>query len=212
MSLRRQGCLLALAIGLCLLPLPTRAQTPEAVLRNVQTALDNSDVALFERFVDLDALISQAVDTFLEEAATPAGRAALPPVAAMLLSSIADSESDSSARALLRHEMRQFVRYGIRSGAFAGRKSQAPPSALFSGSVSAPLFGDVSLGRKELRDIRRAVPDGRDMRIAFTVLDHGNGNVYPVMARLSPMDTDWRIVAVTNMRTLVHQILQEASR
>ncbi len=76
----------------------------------------------------------------------------------------------------------------------------------------APLFGDVSLGRKELRDIRRAVPDGRDMRIAFTVLDHGNGNVYPVMARLSPMDTDWRIVAVTNMRTLVHQILQEASR
>ena len=212
MSIRRQGCLLALMIGLCLFPLPTRAQTPETTLRNVQTALDNSDVELFERSVDLDALISQAVDTFLKEAATPAGRAALPPVPAMLLSSIADSESDSSARALLHHEMRQFVRYGIRSGAFAGRKPKDPPSALFSGSALAPLFGDVSLGRKELRDISRPIPDGRDMRIAFTVLDHGNGNVYPVIARLSPTDTDWRIVAVTNMRALVDQILQETSK
>ena len=200
MSIRRQGCLLALMIGLCLFPLPTRAQTPETTLRNVQTALDNSDVELFERSVDLDALISQAVDTFLKEAATPAGRAALPPVPAMLLSSIADNE------------MRQFVRYGIRSGAFAGRKPKDPPSALFSGSALAPLFGDVSLGRKELRDISRPIPDGRDMRIAFTVLDHGNGNVYPVIARLSPTDTDWRIVAVTNMRALVDQILQETSK
>ena len=159
----------------------------------------------------MDALIGQAVDTFLREAATPAGRVALPPVLSMLLSSVANSGNDSSARSLLHHEIRQFVLYGIRSGAFAGHKTKDSSSALFSGSVLAPLFGDVSLGRKELRDISRAVPDGRDMRIAFTVLDHGNGNAYPVTARLS-MNTDWRIVAITNMRTLVDQILQEASR
>ncbi len=212
MSMRRESCLLALVIGLCLLPLSAWAQTPEAALRHVQAALDNSDVELFERHVDMDALIGQAVDTFLKEAATPAGRAALPPVLSMLLSSVADSGSDSSARSLLHHEMRQFVRYGIRSGAFAGRKPKDPPSALFSGSMLAPLFGDVSLGRKELRDISRAIPDGGGMRIAFTVLDHGNGNVYPVIARLSSMDTGWRIVAITNMQALVDQILQEASR
>lgn len=212
MNARWRNRLLPFALYLLLPLLPAQAQTPEATLRAVQTALDTGDVGLFEKYVDMNGVIGRAVDIFLEEAGTPAGKHALPPVLAMLLSSAAESGSDSSVRSLLRHEAAQFVRYGIRSGAFAGCPPEDAPSAFFSGSMLAPLFGDVSLGRKELRDISRPLPDGRDMRIAFTLLDHGNGNVYPVIARLSPTPAGWRIADITNMRALVEQILQEIDR
>ena len=184
-----------------------QAQGPEQAVQGLRQALNTSDAALLDRWADVDGVLGQAVDVFLEDARTPEGQALLPPMLAVVLSSV---DSSPQARALVRgtlqKEAGEFVRYGVRSGKFAGKpREAAPPSGML-----APLFADASLGRKEIRSIGHAVPEKDGYYVPFALLDHGNGNTYTVEASVRKNGEQWRLVGIRNIRALMDRIRQEA--
>lgn len=186
----------------------TWGQTPSGAVRGAAQALDTADAALLDQLVDVEGLIGQAVDIFLDDAATPQGQASLPPVLGMILSSVGSSaQARSSVRSLLQSEAGEFVRYGVRSGNFAGKpRDVAPPSGML-----APLFADASLGRKEIRNVGDAVQDGETTWVPFSVYDHGNGNTYAVQGVLRRDGGLWRVVGIRNVRELMTKIRGEAT-
>lgn len=183
-------------------------QSPAHALKAVQKALDTGDVALFERHVDMDAIVAAAVDFFLADAQSPEGKARLSPVIAMLISSVSSSaDAQQGLRALIGREARNFMVYGVQSGNFAGqsRANIPPPDGLL-----APLFADASLGRKEIQSTTAALADGKDALISFSVYDYGNGRSYPVTGRMRTVNGQWRLVQVENLPALADQLRNES--
>lgn len=184
-----------------------QAQGPEQAVLGLQRALNTSDAALLDRWADVDGVIGQAVDVFLEDARTPEGQALLPPMLAVVLSSVDSSpQAKALVRSTLQKEAGEFVRYGVRSGKFAGKPKEAsPPSGML-----APLFADASLGRKEIRTIGEAVSEKGGYYVPFTLMDYGNGNTYTVEATVRKSGEQWRITGIRNIRALMDRIRQEA--
>ena len=180
--------------------------TPVQTVRNLQKALDNADAALLNQCADVESVVGQAVDVFLRDLQSPDAQASLPPVLAMLLGPLSSSETaQSTIRGTLQREVSEFVRYGVRSGNFAGKpRETTPPEGLL-----APLFADASLGRKEVRGVGTPVQQGDMAVVPFSVRDHGNGNTYPVQAELRRQNGRWRIVGLANMPALIKQVREE---
>ena len=196
------GLLLAAAKAL---PAQAGEFTPEQVVRNLQKAVDKGDVALLDASADVEGVLGQAVDVFFKDIQKPEAQTSLPPALAMMLSSVASSEA---LRALLQREGASFVRYGVRSGHFGGQPRE---SEGLSGML-APLFAEASLGRKEIRRI--SPMGGKDgvAVVAFEVLDHGNGQSYPVQAELRRAEGRWRITGLANMPDLLRQVREEGKK
>lgn len=181
--------------------------TPEHCLREVQNALDSKNLERFERLVDMRAMTNKAVDTLLEDAAQP--DTDLPPLLALVLSSAQKSpQATATLRDLLVQETEAFVRYGVRSGHFAGKPDQG---VLRSGGMLAPLFSDVSPGRKELSASGPASydEDGQAL-LPATLRDEGNGNSYPLLLRMQRTPSGRRITEIVNLRELWELLLHEA--
>lgn len=187
---------------------PGRASHAAQALNAVQHAIDSGDVPLFQRHVDVDAIVAAAVDYFLRDAETPEGKARLSPVVAMIISSVGSSEdAQKTLRALVGREARNFVVYGVQSGNFAGtqRDNVPPPDGLL-----APLFADASMGRKEIQNVGAPRVAGEDTLITFHVHDYGNGRSYPVTGRMRLVDKQWRLVHVENLPALAEKLRREA--
>lgn len=183
-------------------------QSPSQALDAVQKALNTGDVALFERHVDVDALVAAAVDFFLADAQSPEGKARLSPVVAMILSSVSSSaDAQQGLRALIGREARNFIVYGVQSGNFAGQSRADVPAP---DGLLAPLFAEASLGRKEIQRKGAPVADGKDALISFSVYDYGNGRSYPVRGRMRMANAQWRLVQVENLPALVDQLRRES--
>ena len=78
-------------------------QTPEAVLKEIQTAIDASDLAAFERRVDVDALLDQsssALITALQKAGQ-VDTSGLPPMLALMVASVQDPSMAKQIKELL---------------------------------------------------------------------------------------------------------------
>lgn len=193
-------CCLLLLGCLCLWPACARALSADAARACVVEAggaVDNADAACFEQLVDMDAILHEAVDLFMKEAAKPENSSLLPPMLALMFSGAALAEDNGlGVRTLLVSEARAFVHNGIASGAFAGKSVQGYEA---EGWV-APLFESVSRGRKEIRNVGTPVRQGQDWIVPFVLRDHGNGNSYAVRARVSDAGAarawwPWRICA-----------------
>ena len=170
-------------------------------------AVDNADAACFEQLVDMDAILNEAADLFMKEAAKPENSSLLPPMLALMFSGAAMAEDNGlGVRKLLVSEARAFVHNGIASGAFAGKSVQDYRT---EGWV-APLFESVSMGRKEIRNVGTPVRQGKDWIVPFVLRDHGNGNSYAVRARVSDSGGSPRVVAVENLRQLFVILGKEA--
>ena len=84
--------------------IPARAaETPEQALRQVQRAIDTSDTALLQRYVDLDAVIGGAVDVFVQtlvrQASSKAGQGGMAPMLAMMVAGMQDGSDAQAAQA-----------------------------------------------------------------------------------------------------------------
>lgn len=170
-------------------------------------AVDAADVAAFERLVDLDAILDQALALFLRETQKPEVARQLPPLLALLFSQAAAQDSGGvNVRSLLFSEVRAFVINGVASGAFAGRK----PTGQAARGLLAPLFADASTGRKEIREIGQARRDGQGWLVPFAVHDAGNGETYSVLGRVSPTDDGCRLTAVENLEELLDRVAAES--
>lgn len=199
---------LLLALLLALLPaygaFAGDAGAPARCLAEVGQAIDKADVAAFERQVDVDAILEQALDLVLQIMSRPETADRMPPLLALVFSQAAGN-GGAPVRNLLKGEARAFILNGVASGAFAGRK----PSGNAAGGLLAPLFADASLGRKEIREVGAATPDGEGWIMPFVVHDAGNGQDYAVTGRFSPTETGCRLTSVENLGELVERIRQE---
>ena len=121
---------------LLLVTVPALArQTPEAVLKEIQTAIDASDLAAFERRVDVDALLDQsssALITALQKAGQ-VDTSGLPPMLALMVASVQDPSMAKQIKGLLvqetgtfRHRIRLF-----RRKTQSQRKTQRPARTAF---------------------------------------------------------------------------------
>ena len=158
-------------------------QTPEAVLKEIQTAIDASDLAAFERRVDVDALLDQSSSALIAalQKAGQVDTSGLPPMLALMVASVQDPSMAKQIKGLLVQETGTFTRSGIESGFFAGKpKANAKPKGLL-----APLFGNVSTGRKELRPRGASRKVNGNVILPATIHDFGNGR-----PRLAPRAPD----------------------
>jgi hypothetical protein len=181
------------------------AGTPEQAVRDAQRAIDTNNADRFDQLVDTRHILDAASVLLLAEADKPNG--CLPPMLALMLSSVKDSQALASLRALITQETHSFVRYGVLSGHFAGK----PDRSVRPGGVLAPLFSDVSMGRKELRVAGPSAPIGQDRALLPVELkDYGNGNIYPLLLRLQWTSPDWRIMEIVNLPDIWSRIRAEA--
>ena len=185
---------------------PAGAADPLASsLSEIQTAVDTGDLPLFERRVDLPALLDQASTRFV---AALSGKAEqLPPALALMAATANSPESRKALAALLAKELGDFVRYGVSSGHFAGKAATASPPGLI-----APLLREASLGRKELSLVGTSAPDPKGGRRAqLKIRDHGNDRVYRVDVRFVQQYGGWKAVEIRNLPALMEKIQREAA-
>ena len=123
---------------LLLVTVPALArQTPEAVLKEIQAAIDASDLAAFERRVDVDALLDQSSSALIAalQKAGQVDTSGLPPMLALMVASVQDPSMAKQIKGLLVQETGTFTRSGIESGFFAGKpKANAKPKGLLATS------------------------------------------------------------------------------
>lgn len=171
------------------------------VLTEMQAAVDKGDGAAFGKLVDLDAILNNGLDIFLNEGA---GNMGLPPVLTLMLSGVG---SQPALRKLLLDECRAFVLNNINNGSFAGKtRSGASSQGRF-----APLFSNASTGRKEIVEVGQPMRDAEGWILPFTVLDHGNGNYYRIDGWFAEDGGQTRLKAVRNLNELFGIISREAA-
>ena len=180
------------------------AGAPARCLAETAKAIDAADVAAFERQVDVDAILEQAMALLMQIMAQPETADRMPPLLALVFSQAA-GDGGAAVRSLLKNEARAFILNGVASGAFAGRT----PSGKAASGLLAPLFADASLGRKEIRGVGAPVPDGEGWIMPFVVHDAGNGQDYAVTGRFSPTENGCRLTSVENLGELFERIRRE---
>ena len=184
--------------------LAVAAADPRQCIMDAGSAVEKSDVAAFEKQVDVDAILEQALNLFVRRAQDPEAAKDLPPMVALLFTQAASKEGN--VRALLLNETRSFVLNGISSGAFAGKK----PSASASQGMLAPLFADASTGRKEIKNVGQARRDGEGWLVPFVVHDSGNDESYDVTGRVTSVKGEMRLTSVANMESLLRRVAAES--
>ena len=107
---------------------------------------------------------------------------------------------------LLVQETGTFVRSGIESGFFAGKPAAAKPKGLL-----APLFGDVSTGRKELKPRGASRKSKNAAVLPVTIHDYGNGRDYKVDLGMISNGKSWKVNRIANMDTLLARLQKEAA-
>ena len=183
----------------------TDAGAPARCLAEAGAAIDNADVAAFERQVDVDAILEQAMNHLMRVMEQPETAAGMPPLLGLVFSQAA-GDGGAAVRTLLKSEARAFILNGVASGAFAGRPATGGGSGLL-----APLFADASLGRKEIREVGSPTADGEGWLVPFVVHDAGNGEDYAVVGRFSPTETGCRLTSVENLPELFERIRRESA-
>ena len=204
---RMTMCCAGLLLGALVVLQPCRtfaAADPRQCVLDAGNAVDKSDVAAFERQVDVDSILEQALNLFVRRAQDPEAAKDLPPMVALLFTQAAAKEGN--VRSLLLNETRAFVLNGISSGAFAGKK----PSGATAQGLLAPLFADASTGRKEIKDVGQARRDGDGWLVPFVVHDGGNGESYNVTGRVTAANGEMRLTSVANMESLLRKVAAES--
>lgn len=183
------------------------AEDPRGHIQEIGDAIDSADAESFVRLVDIDAILNNALEVFVEEATRPENASRLPPMLALIVQQLKGVKGPSPVRDLLLGEGKNFVLAGISSGAFAGRK----PESSSSQGLLAPLFESASLGRKEIRNIGQPRQTAKGWLVPFVIYDHGNELEYPVKALLEQKDGDLKLTGLENMRQLIYQIGEESA-
>ncbi len=126
----------------------------------------------------------------------------------MLLSTISLSDTaKDKIRSILMNEGAEFVRFGVRTGAFAGKHAPKQSSI----GVLSSIFAHASMARKEITHIGEGRAESGAIYVPFFIKDHGNGVSYPVEAWLREENGSWRVIGLRNVRTLMRIILGEAA-
>lgn len=173
---------------------------PSAAVRGVQQAIDTSDMILLTRYMDLDGLITRAVSVAVADASVREAVAQYP--AAALVLAVGGNDAVDALRALLASEIREYVRHGVTSGAFAG----APRAGV---STYRGLFGSIFRGgardRVTITSSSITRKSAEEALINAMATYGGKDETYPLTLRARKETDDWRITDIVNMAELVRQ-------
>lgn len=170
------------------------AAGPGDSIRMLQKGIDTKDMGLVDKYLDVDAVAGRAVDHFLtdEDVLREAGKS---PAIAMVLALGGSAGASDAVRTVLIAEAREYVKYGITSGAFAGSPENAASSY-------QSLFGKVFRG--DGKDRKRFGPstvkslDKNTAVVSTTLLEGIKERAYPLELRMEKQGGVWRIVALEN--------------
>lgn len=180
------------------------AEGPASSVAMLQKAIDGMDAELLERYLDIPGVARKnaryAVE-LLENNESLRKQAQKSPVLAFAMMSIGSKGASDALAALLAHEAQSFVRYGVASGAFAGKpgsgKNPGDPGLLF-----APLLKGDERDLKRFDDIRVLEHNGDTARIAASLYDGSRKKSYPLELEATRSDGIWRITDVLNREKL----------
>lgn len=181
------------------------ADSPRECVERMAQAVREADTTAFDRRVDIEGIAAEALREVERVAKDPDISSLLP--SALTFLAAQGALTNSLTLPLLAGEIREFVLYGVGSGAFAGQKVQGYSSS----SILAPLFEMASMGRKDVTwiGVPTDVGNGR-VRLPFAVRDEDAAATYTVNGLFARGNDGWRLVAVENMRDLVLRLGRES--
>lgn len=165
---------------------------PGDSVRMLQKGIDTKDMALVGKYLDVDAVVSRAVDNLLADEDV-LREAVKNPAIAMVIALGGNAGANDAVRAVLVAEAREYVTYGVVSGAFAGSPEK-------SASNYQSLFGKVFRG--EGKDRKRFGPstvksqDKKSAVVSTTLFEGVRERAYPLELRMEKQDGVWRVVAL----------------
>lgn len=170
------------------------APGPAESIRMLQQGIDNKDLALVEKYLDIDSVVGKAMDHLLadQEILQEAGKN---PAIAIVLALGGNAGSNEALRSLLTSEARSYVSHGVSSGAFAGKPGK-------NASAYQSLFGKVFRGGE--KDRKRFGPASVQSRsentavVATTLMDGVQQRLYPLELQLENQKGVWRVVGLSN--------------
>lgn len=177
----------------------------EHTLAEIQAAIDAGNAAQFEELVDVNGILANGFDRFLQKISAPENSTQIPPMLSLMVSGLA---SNPSMRQLLLAQTRAFILNGITTGAFSGNTRGSAPN---SGNIGQ-LFSDISTGRKELTPMGNAEKVEGGWLLPFMLHDYGNGRDYGIIGYFEKSQNQYRLMDVRNMNELFDILLQEANQ
>ncbi|CAK7001809.1 MAG: hypothetical protein DELT_00060 [Desulfovibrio sp.] len=193
---------LAAFLFMCALPAFTASAAPAVTgpaetIAMLQKAIDTNDIALAEKYLDIDAVLAKGVEniavdeTLLRESNHPAINMAL---------ALGPHAGSEILRTLLAAEAREYLRHGVVSGAFAGNpKADAPP---YKGIFPKAFRG----GDKDKRSFGKTTvtkTTGDTAYLKASIIQGRKNKTLPLELVARKQDGVWRIVEVANAAELV---------
>ena len=180
-------------------PAASAAAKPEACIAMLQNGIDTKDLALVEQHLDIDSVTAKgAVSVFADK--DIAKEAARHPALGLMLALGGNAANNEALISLIASEVREYVEYGVRSGAFAGKpeETQKPYQGLFGkafrgGAKDRMTFGETKLLRQE----------GASAIVVTTLTERGKGRAYPLHLRLEQQNAVWRVTEVVNIADFI---------
>ena len=184
------------------------ASSPASAVTAMRDSVNSADADRFESCFDISSIARHVFKELETMGNMPEYSSQMPPILAMMTEKKIFTNPVTSE--VLLSEVRSFVRYGVGSGAFAGKKT----NNYKADGMLAPLFSLLSMGRKEITEIGAPVQtqEANKCIVPFAVIDHDNGHTYRVRAVVTANGQGgWKITDIQNVRFLIHQILLEAA-
>ena len=180
------------------------AASPQACLEGISAALQAGDADGFASLVDIDAIAAQGLEELEKASRDPHLAQWLPPVVSLMASK--GALTNDTVQPFMVREIRNFVLFGVGSGAFGG----APATDNKSASMLGPLFAMASMGKKTIGQIGEPEPLGQGRALVkFSVHDDDNGCDYPVQGVFAEEGGGWRLAAIRNFPELILQVSME---
>lgn len=175
---------------------------PAGAVTGVQKAIEANDMALLERAIDLDAVVAKGVEAALADDAVVEAVSKYP-AAALVLALGSSGGANEAIRTLLGSEVKEYIRHGVVSGAFAGKPKDNV--SRYGGIFGSKAFRGGDKDIVTISDVTVKNQDKSSARVTATVTQGSKKKTYPVEMAVQKQQSGWRIVEIANIPDLVRQ-------
>ncbi len=198
----------ALSLLLFSLPFSALAARPDETMNLLQKAVDSRDSGAVEKYIDLNAVIGDAMNTLLPMVtkAVDESKLNLDPTIAAILTGVNSGNAASKLMAtqLVVSETRKFVIYGVKTGSFAGKP--VPANGLDGGLFLQ--FGGIDQNRKEFMNSKTLEEKGRQAVVATSVKDYYDNSVYNLLLDMEEQNGTWRVTRIKNVGDMLNLVFR----
>ncbi len=210
--MRRRTVIVALLLYLsaaCLCRPALARPAPNRLVENIQTSIQCCNLAEFEKYVSIDALVDNSLDTLMRHLQSASLNSKDLPPALAVMAMAATSSNDSTLRTVLRSELGALIRYGVSSGLLNGQqKTVAEPKGLL-----APFLEKLSTGQKILRPagkLKRDTSMPGTWLVPAEIYDVEGKSRYPFTLHAVAAGSGWQVDRIADMDALLN-ILEQRS-